>query len=298
MAKIIVLIPFQEQALNHWIIERALGARNTLKAKAAYLEKFKKAIRRKYAAEDFVVEGDEHKIELLASTFLDSIQFAGGVAIPAVLQSVLAVTHMADSNKPDDLKGLTLNKNNYVWILLETLRKYAPVAGVQFWEEHSDGSFRHIIPNVAQALMDSSIFKDPLSFKHRDMALYQSTIIDAGMPWAGLAVQKMADGSSDSAAPHSHNCPVQQLSFKIMKVFLEALMERGATELDGSTGWSAIESSAISLTLYSPSDFTLLKRGLSHTTGCEVFPACKAGYSWVSTKDCSWAERDWTCKVP
>lgn len=297
MSKIITLIPFPAEVLQNWAVEGALDAQNTLRRKEAYLEQFKAAVASKYAGEDFVVNGDNEKIELLASAFLDSVQFAGGVSVPTVIQYVLALTHMADASRPSDLQGLTLSSENYLWILMETLRKFAPVAGVPFWEMQDDGSFKHVVPNVAQALMDSSVFENPLTFKNRGMEKYQSTIIEAGMPWAGPAIHSLANGSFDTAAPHSHNCPGQQLSLKIMKAVIEAFIERGAVQLGGSSGWSAVDSSAISVTGYSASAFTLLKRGHSHTTGCAIFPSCNAGYAWVSTQYCSWGRRDWTCKV-
>merc|ERR1711879_669277 len=91
----------------------------------------------------------------------------------------------------------------------------------------------------------------------------------------------------DTAAAHSHNCPAQHLSFRMMNVFLESFIERG-----GALGWTAVDG-AISVNAYGASSFTLLKRGHTQTTDCEYAPSCEAGYSWVSTSWCSWGRRAW-----
>lgn len=155
-----------------------------------------------------------------------------------------------------------------------------------------DGSFKHVIPNLEVALKDSTLFDSPLEFKDRGSAVYESKLRNTGMPWAGPAVQLNTDGNADTSAPHSHSCPAQDLSFRMMKAFIEAFIAKG-----GSLGWSAMASASITITNYGPSAITLLKRGLTHKTGCAYFPTCQDGYSWVSTEFCRWARRDWTCKV-
>jgi len=225
---------------------------------------------------------------------LDSLQFAGGISVPSVLNIVLALTHMASENKHDSLKQISLDTSNYEWILWEALRKYAPVAGVPSWERQEEGQFKHVVPNVAQALMDESVFVDPLIFKdRRDSAVYQDRLESTGMPWAGPAVQRFSDGTPDTALPHSHNCPAQDLSFRMMKAFLEAFIAKG-----GSSGWAAADTASISVTVYGASDMTLRRRGLTHRTGCSYAPQCNDGFSWVATEWCSWGRRNWLCEVP
>jgi len=292
MANVVLLIPFPEAILKSSVMEKALSVQDTLAKKAEYLETLTSAIKTKYAGEDFVINGDDAKISLLASVMLDSLQFAGGISVPTVINSVLAMTHMADGIRHDSLKQLTLDQDNYVWILWETLRRYAPVAGVPSWEKMEDGSFKHVIPNLEVALKDSTLFDSPLEFKDRGSAVYQSKLRNTGMPWAGPAVQLNTDGNADTSAPHSHNCPAQDLSFRMMKAFIEAFIANG-----GSLGWSAMASASITITNFGPSAITLLKRGLTHKTGCAYFPTCQDGYSRVSTEFCWWARRDWTCKV-
>jgi hypothetical protein len=199
---------------------------------------------------------------------------------------------MAMESKHASLKNEALSTSNYLWILMEALRKYAPVAGVPSWDKESDGNFKHVVPNLAQALMDSSVFDQPLEFKNRGADVYESKLMKTGMPWAGPAIQRFSDGTFDTAAPHSHNCPAQDLSFRMMKAFIEAFIAKG-----GSSGWSAVDASSISVTAYGPSSFSLVKKGLTHTTGCAFSPSCKPGYSWVSTDYCWWGRRDWTCTV-
>jgi hypothetical protein len=271
-------------------VDTVLSAQETLAKKRQYLEIIKSAIRTKYANEDFVKRNDAAKIELLASVMLDSMVFAGGASIPTVLQIVLALTHSASSRRHNSLENLRLDSSNYIWILWEALRRYAPVAGVPSWQKQDDGSFKHVVPNLYAALQDASVFTSPLEFKDRGAAVY-AHLKDTGMSWAGPAVQRFSDGTSDTAAPHSHNCPAQDLSFRMMKAFLEIFIERG-----GSLGWSA-EDDSITVTSYGASSFTLLKRGHTYETDCHWFPSCNTGYSQVSYKWCSWGRRRYTCEV-
>jgi hypothetical protein len=267
-----------------------LSVGDSLAKKAEYLESLKSAVKTKYGDEEFVRNGDDAKMNLLASVMLDSLQFAGGISVPTVINYVIALTHMANENRHDALKQIMLSVDNYEWILWEALRRYAPVAGVPSWEKQGDG-FKHMIPNLATALRDSSIFDNPLDFKHRSQATYDR-LHSTGMPWAGPAVQNYAMGAPDTAAPHSHNCPAQDLSLRIMKAFLGAFVAKG-----GSAGWIAVESDSITITDYSPSAVSLLRRGLIRQTGCAYFPSCPDGFSWVSTARCGWTQRDWTCEV-
>mmetsp|Transcript_74115 Transcript_74115/g.131158 ORF Transcript_74115/g.131158 Transcript_74115/m.131158 type:complete len:554 (+) Transcript_74115:92-1753(+) len=290
MSSIILLIPFPEATLNSFLVNTALSVGGTLAKKAEYLESLKSAIKAKYINEEFVRNGDDEKINLLASVMLDSLQFAGGISVPTVINYVIALTHMANENRHDALKQIMLSADNYEWILWETLRRYAPVAGVPSWEKQGDG-FKHVIPNLATALRDSSIFDNPLDFKQRSQEqrdLVQST----GMPWAGPAVQNYSAGSPDTSAPHSHNCPAQDLSLRIMKSFLAAFVAKG-----GSSGWVAVDSGSITITGYRSSAVSLLRRGVTRQTGCAYFPSCPDGFSWESTAWCGWGQRDWTCKV-
>merc|ERR1712066_282943 len=254
------------------------------------MEAIKDAVRTKYANEDFVSNKDDAKITLLASAILDSLQFAGGISVPTVLKYVLALTHMAPDRRHESLQDVRLDNSNYEWILWETLRRYAPVAGVPSWEKEV-GGFKHVIPNLAMGLRDSSIFDNPLEVQHRSQATYDR-VRRSGMPWAGPAVQNYATEAADTSAPHSHNCPAQDLSLRIMQAFLGALVAKG-----GSSGWVAFESDAITINDYSPSAFSLLRRGHTRQSGCAYFPSCPDGYSWVSTAWCGWTQRDWTCTV-
>jgi len=290
MSSIILLIPFPEVTLSSFLVQAALSVDDTLAKKAEYLESLKAAIKAKYINEEFVRNSDDAKMDLLASVMLDSLQFAGGISVPTVINYVIALTHMVNENRHDSLKQITLNADNYEWILWETLRRYAPVAGVPSWEEQVDG-FKHVIPNLVTALRDSSIFESPLDFKHRDQATYDR-MHSTGMPWAGPAVQNYAAGAPDTSAPHSHNCPAQDLSLRIMRAFLQAFVAKG-----GSSGWAAVESGSITITDYSASAVSLLRRGLVLQTGCVYFPSCPDGYSRVSSAWCGWTQRNWTCEV-
>merc|ERR1712232_687914 len=192
----------------------------------------------------------------------DSMQFAGGISVPSVLNVVLALTHMASDRRPDSLKDLRLGSSNYEWILWESLRRFAPVAGVPSWEKRGDGTFKHVVPKLDAALQDKSVFEDPSVFKNRGAATYDGKLKNTGLPWAGPAVSRFPNGTSDTAGAHSHNCPAQHLSARMMNVFLESFIERG-----GALGWTAVDG-AISVNAYGASSFTLLKRGHTQTTDC------------------------------
>ena len=289
MSSMITLIPLTENVLYDPLTARVLGQdpAATIEKKLQYLEDYKAAVRVKYAGEDWV--GDDERVNLVASVFMDSLQFAGGLSVPSVLSLAMGLTHMAEANKPDSLKSDVAADED--WVLWETLRKYAPVAGVPFWERAVDGGLTHVIPNVAQALMDSSVFPEPLVFKNRGLGFYHTTMgrtsaPNAGMGWAGSAIAS----DKDTANPNSHNCPAQDLSFKLMKSFLKAFERAGP--------WSAVDSDEITVNQNGISGFTLLKKGLRHSTGCQWRPKCNDGYVYSSTNwSCWWGKRDWTCVV-
>jgi len=259
--------------------------------KQRYLTEYEDAIRRKYPVGQHAWAADPIKVTLVASVFMDTLLFAGGLSVPTVMGYVLALTHMDESNKHDSLRGVELGFDNYEWILWETLRKYAPVAGVPYWEHRADGSgMDHVITNVAQALMDASVFPEPLEFKNRGLPFYHAKMANtsgtnAGMGWAGPAIAP----SKDTAHPHSHNCPAQDLSFRMLTSFFKAFIVAGP--------WSAVDRDGITVSAYRASGFSVLKRGLQHKTGCQFFPSCRSGYQRVSTKWCWWGRRDWTCRV-
>jgi len=292
MSKMIILIPFPKNVLENNLIKPLLKPYDTIGKKAVYLNEYKQAIREKYKDEYWV--NDEERVTLLASVYLDSLQFAGGLSVPTVISLVMGLTHMSESNKFPHLKEKGVDAST-PWVLWETLRKYAPVAGVPFWERPNAGdSLRHVIPNVAQALMDSSVFSEPLEFRNRGLSHYIKTMRDtttahAGMGWAGPAIA----ADHDTANPNSHNCPAQKLSFKIMETFLTAFVESNRK----NGGWSAIKPDEISVNANGISTFTLLKKGTIKTTGCNYFPKCSEGYEWKSTKWCWWGRRSWTCVV-
>lgn len=301
MNKMIILIPLTDNILELKIINNVLSVKDTQDKKAGYLTTFKNAIRKKYADRDFVKNNDVAKIELLASVYLDSLQFAGGLSVPTVLGYILALTHMAEGNKHESLRGQELSMSNYEWIMWETLRKYAPVAGVPFWTSRKglnvpDGAdWDHIIPNVAAALDDATVFENPGEFKNRGIRKYHEAMMktddieNAGMGWAGPAIAKNANGEFDTGAPHSHNCPAQDLSFRLMKAFIREFVKQGP--------WKAANADDVAVSGYKPDNVSLLKKGLKHNTGCSFMPKCRDGFSWVKTSWCWWGGRDYTCEV-
>lgn len=291
MNSMLLLIPLPEEVMSHWLVEPVVNPSDTLATKQRYLAEYEGAIRRKYPVGEHAWAADATKVTLVASVFMDTLLFAGGLSVPTVMGYVLALTHMAESNKHASLQGVELGLDNYQWILWETLRKYAPVAGVPYWEHRTGGDgMDHVIPNVAQALMDASVFPEPLEFKNRGLPLYHAKMANtsgtnAGMGWAGPAIAP----SKDTAHPHSHNCPAQDLSFRILTSFFKAFITAGP--------WSAVDSEGITVSAYRASGFSVLKRGLQYTTGCQYFPSCRSGYQRVSTKWCWWGRRDWKCRV-
>ena len=91
MGSMLRLIPLPQNVRDHWIVEEALGPSKTLAKKAEYIKKFKEAVRAKYADRSWV--GDESKVNLVASNFLDSLPFAGGLSVlQSLKQSLRSLT--------------------------------------------------------------------------------------------------------------------------------------------------------------------------------------------------------------
>lgn len=292
MKKMLVLIPLPDGVLANPLVAAAIDPAGALDIKRRHLAEYEAAIRVKYAGADWCC-GDPGKVTLLASVMMDTLLFAGGLSVPTVLGYTLALTHMPDADRHPSLRGLQLDSGNWEWILWETLRKYAPVAGVPYWEQNSDAGVDHVIPNVAQALMDGSVFPRPLEFLDRGLEFYHATMANtsgrnAGMGWAGPAIAP----DKDTANPHSHNCPAQDLSWRILAAFTESFIDAG-----GGRGWAAVDAGKITVSAYAASGFALLRKGLRASTGCQFAPGCPAGYSWVKTRWCWWGRRDWSCEV-
>jgi hypothetical protein len=302
MSSMLTLIPLPQNVRDHWIIERVLKPSETMAKKAAYIKKFKNAVRAKYADRNWV--GDESKVNLVASIFLDSITFAGGLSMPSVINTVFALTHMSESGKHAFLKGVPLNQDTWWWITMESLRMYAPVGGVPFWssERMENGDWSHVIPVVAAALSDATKFPDPTVFKNRGHNVYKNLLLkngdvdNAGMGWAGPAIGKNAAGEFDTSAPNSHNCPAQDLSMRMIKAFIEeyAII---------ASNYKVVNAGDLSVNAMFGGSTKFLKKGLQYTTGCAMCPdSCKSGYSKVSTKWCKscsywWCPKAWRQNV-
>lgn len=259
MDKAILIIPFPEEAADTWLVKTVLGIPSIQATRAAYLERYKKAIQAKFPGRTF----SPGQLALVASAFMDSLLFAGGLSVPTVLQYVLALTHTAAKSKWPALRDLTLSDATVEGVLWETLRMYPPVAGFPYWEKVG-GKWVHQIPNVAVALGDESVFSDPGSFKIRSLAEYR----DNSIGWLDHATYPNGDSPESIRAPHSHRCPGKDLSFQIMLAFLKEFAAAGPWERQEDT---------IDVNAYRTTPFTLHK-------------VSSAGQCWVAPKECveSW----------
>ena len=182
---------------------------------------------------------------------------------------------------------------------MESLRMYAPVAGVPFWssEKMANGDWSHVIPVVAAALSDATKFPDPTVFKNRGHEVYTKLMLkngdvdNAGMGWAGPAIAKNAAGEFDTSAPNSHNCPAQDLSIRMIKAFIE---EYAAVASD----YKVINADTLSVNANGGGSTKFVRPGLQYTTECALMPEkCRSGFSKVSTKWCKSCSHWWCPKT-
>lgn len=193
------------------------------KKRQAVVDEFKSALRAKFSEEDW---SDEEKLAAVANMFCDSMLFAGGLSVPQVLTTMLALWYSDD--RPPSINTDTNNENSLRDFMLETIRRHSPVAGVgRYTTEDGGDTWTHEFCNLRMANRDARVFPDPMKFltgrpgmNHSDMSL--------SCAWADQA--KVND---DVCHPNSHYCPGKKLSQEIIVAFMQEFFLAGPWSTNG-----------------------------------------------------------------
>jgi cytochrome P450 len=149
-------------------------------------------------------------LDLVASGFLDSLQFAGGIAVPTMILFVLPLLHMSEESKWPVLQNLTLTPKNISKVVWEVLRLYPPVGAFNYWEKDGNYDWKHIILSVSQAQRDSDVWPEPDTFKLRNTQEYSTNFIG----FADFAT--LPPTANGGLSPHEHVCPGKLLAVAII----------------------------------------------------------------------------------
>lgn len=183
---------------------------------------FKDALQAKFPREEW----DDDKLAIVANVFCDSMLFAGGLSVVSTIETMLALWFMED--RPSGVAAVNpQDEGSLQEFLLETTRRYAPVAGVPRWITDDDGhTWEHEICNLRMANRDKRKFPHPLSFTPGRPGLNQKDD-SLSCAWAEqLLVNR------DGSHPNSHSCPGKQLSKDIIMAFMQEFFAAGPWEAD------------------------------------------------------------------
>jgi hypothetical protein len=297
MGKVLLPTPFPEEVARSCPFKSVLSIPETLSRRSDFLAKYREAIKVKIPNRNFTYA----ELDLVASAFLDSLQFAGGIAVPTIIQYVLALTHMNEERKWPVLKNLQLTSVNIPNVVWETLRLYPPVGAFPYWEKDGNGDWKHIVLSVAEALRDADVWPEPSTFKFRDMSEYSAKFTG----FADFATHPpTADGG---LGPHEHICPGKLLAVAIIETFVEEFANTGIWyATDPAITVSAVTTSSYTLTR---SDHTCweVPHGCHDTWnyngrivhGCTTLDSYLTGNGWCATTSSYvwWAPHDFKyCK--
>lgn len=120
----------------------------------------------------------------------------------------------------------------------ETLRRYAPVAGFPRWITNDDGdTWEHQIPNCSMALLDPTVFPEPLEFILGRPGL-NAQDWSRSINWADPAIV-----NNDTCHPDSHCCPGKELSQEIIIAFMQEFVAAGPWETDDTISINSLKAS-------------------------------------------------------
>eukprot|EP00443_Scrippsiella_acuminata_P063509 CAMPEP_0115554492 /NCGR_PEP_ID=MMETSP0271-20121206/97321_1 /TAXON_ID=71861 /ORGANISM="Scrippsiella trochoidea, Strain CCMP3099" /LENGTH=467 /DNA_ID=CAMNT_0002988219 /DNA_START=219 /DNA_END=1625 /DNA_ORIENTATION=- len=233
--------PFPKAWVDNFVAAWLLNETGLFQTKYSLMEKYKMAIKSKW-------QGSSYDLTLLASTMCDALALAGGLSVPTVLDFMIALLFMEESPagpvRLEDLSGGGADLHNF---MLETIRRYAPVAGVPGWTTDDKAiTWQHQIPNLQMAMLDASIFPEPLVFQPGRPGLnYDDESLS--MSWA-----EPSDFNDDASDVDSHSCPGKDLSVQMISAFIQELAQSGPWEVD---------SDQITLTFYGTSGWLLRRAG-------------------------------------
>ncbi|CAK0812660.1 unnamed protein product [Prorocentrum cordatum] len=174
---------------------------------AKWIKRYKGLIEQKWPELD---SGDDYRVDLLASAFLDAMTQAGGRSVPLAID--LTLGYILSKNRPECLDDVDFREPERIkQFLMECMRFHPPVTVIPTWvpdERKSNGEWKHELICLNRAFPNPDIFSDPDEFKlDRDPA--------CSMAWSNFAY---VDGKKEE--PDSHGCPGKQLSIGMAVVFI------------------------------------------------------------------------------
>ena len=161
---------------------------------------------------------------ILSSAILDSLIFAGGLSIPTVITSCLAVLYSAHSPAPT--MRHRLGRQNLEQFVFETIRLFPPVPDYPYYDPNGT---RQLL-SLQMALRDRRAWGasgDVDAFVLRDKAYYHRLM---GVAWAHCTTVQ-----TPMAAHPTRRCPAKDLSVAcITSFFLHLLPEQTRWEVSGA----------------------------------------------------------------
>jgi len=172
---------------------------------------------------------DRHKL-LLATAFMDSLLFAGGLSVPGLISVGLGVVYSDNSPLPVQLRELpsTSVATKLVW---EVIRQMPAVVGFPWWSPSGD---ERTVMNIQMALRDPEVWgTDSDTFRLRNDSDYER--------YGPVAWAQPANGNgwrSGVLTPGSRGCPGQEFSFAVATEFFYFWREvRSSWSVQETQGW-------------------------------------------------------------
>eukprot|EP01061_Rhynchopus_euleeides_P024820 TRINITY_DN399_c1_g1_i13.p1 TRINITY_DN399_c1_g1~~TRINITY_DN399_c1_g1_i13.p1 ORF type:complete len:524 (+),score=214.72 TRINITY_DN399_c1_g1_i13:233-1573(+) len=163
-------------------------------------------------------------VDQLTSALIDTLLLAGGLSVPSGISTALWVMYGNTAPHGDIFPAdFRMDTNNVLPFFYESLRFFAPVVGVPFWEpaparatDDTANQFeggKRIVMNVALANQDPNVYgADAHKFRVRAMSEYHSKFIG----FADFAVDaSVADGTMNRV------CPGKALALQLGKAWLQ-----------------------------------------------------------------------------
>lgn len=231
---------------------------DALVEKQKRLEQYKAAFAKQYPNEAAKFTAEQKTI--FASGMMDSLIFAGGASVPSVIgwSIGLLFSKWGRENLPS---GFALRQSNMKQYVMETIRRFPPVAGVGFVERSLQAGKpdQQIFSNLSMAQRDPRVWgPEPDAFKLRPLEDY-----------ARLSVGFAEPAYSTSHASNAHGCPAKDLSIVMVCEFLRAFlkttigleaMERDEP-LDMERWKSSLAPEEVKISEYGVSPFDMTRRG-------------------------------------
>lgn len=164
------------------VMETFLGTAEALKERDELLKKFGEAIKARSAGKSYT----EKQIVTLAAAAMDVLLYAGGASVPFVLAHCLGVLY-SQWGREQLPKDFQLQKSNLTPFVMETIRRFPPVAAFQYIEKSlgatEDDHF--VFLHLAMAQRDPRVWgEDSDAFRLRPLEEYQKKSVG----WAEQAV--------------------------------------------------------------------------------------------------------------